>query len=406
MTLLAAALLLQAPPQETKAPFPYVRGQAYHVLPGTTSEESGYFSLCEGLDGRVYVGTAKYGENSFLVEFDPRSGKQRIVLDTNQVCGASGKGYASQAKLHTRNFVAPSGKIYVGSKQGYAKKGDTSEYPGGFAMVYDPASGKGENLGMPYAGQGVIDIVADESRGLVYVVTCEDQHWMLGDLKTRRYRELGPMLTRYAMTLLDRDGRAYALTRDFRLARYDPRDGKVAVEDVVVDGEVWKRPNDSAIPTWVLAPDGFTAYLILMNDARLVRIDLREPSKAKRLGTMVEGRHPDSRCALSLGPDGKVYAVVRVDNQTGFGSGYLHRLARYDPGTGTTRDLGVLAVKNPDFYDFSAQKPWSHGFHRLPDGTLTPLHAHMALVVARDGTAYVTVLYPYTLLKIEPGELR
>jgi len=28
-------------------------------------------------------------------------------------------GYAAQSKIHTRNFVGPSGKIYVGSKQGY-----------------------------------------------------------------------------------------------------------------------------------------------------------------------------------------------------------------------------------------------------------------------------------------------
>ncbi|HLF92184.1 MAG TPA: hypothetical protein VJB14_01885 [Planctomycetota bacterium] len=399
MRLLLAAALLFA--QEQKPPFPIVWATAHHVLPETTSEESGYFSLSEGLDGKIYVGSAKYGENSFLVEFDPKTGKQRVVLDTNQVCGLSAKGYASQAKLHTRNFVAPSGKIYVGSKQGYPKKGDTSEYPGGYAMVYDPATGKSENLGMPFPKQGVIDTVGDEARGLLYVVTCEDQHWMVGDLKTRTYRELGPMLTPYAMTLVDPQGRAHAITKDFKLATYDPATGQAAVQDVVVDGEVWTRPNGSSIPTWQLAADGRTAYLILMNDARLVRIDL-PTGKAARLGTMVRGEHPDSRCGLTIAPDGFVWAVVRVDNKTGFGGGYLHRLARYDPRSGAIDDLGVIAVKNPDFYDFAAKKPWSHGFHKLPDGTLTILHVHMALIVARDGRIYVTTIYPFTLLKIEP----
>ena len=306
MRLLLAAALLFA--QEQKPPFPIVWATAHHVLPETTSEESGYFSLSEGLDGKIYVGSAKYGENSFLVEFDPKTGKQRVVLDTNQVCGLSAKGYASQAKLHTRNFVAPSGKIYVGSKQGYPKKGDTSEYPGGYAMVYDPATGKSENLGMPFPKQGVIDTVGDEARGLLYVVTCEDQHWMVGDLKTRTYRELGPMLTPYAMTLVDPQGRAHAITKDFKLATYDPATGQAAVQDVVVDGEVWTRPNGSSIPTWQLAADGRTAYLILMNDARLVRIDL-PTGKAARLGTMVRGEHPDSRCGLTIAPDGFVWAV-------------------------------------------------------------------------------------------------
>lgn len=401
--MIAALLLFAALAQDPKPPFDYVWGEAAHILPETHSDESGYFSLSEGIDGRIYVGTAKYGENAYLVEFEPRSGGQRVVLDTNAVCGLSAKGYAAQAKLHTRNFVAPSGRIYVGSKQGYRKKGDESEYPGGYAMVYDPFTGKTENLGMPFPGQGVIDIVADESRGTAYVVTCEDQHWMALDLKSRKSRELGPMLTPYAATLLDPQGRAYAITKDFKLAVYDPAADKTSVQDILVDGEPWTRPNASSIPTWQLAADGRTAYLVLMNDARLIRIDLREPSKAVRVGTMVEGPHPDTRSALTIAPDGRVWALIRVDNKTGFGSGYLHHLAVYDPASGRITDRGVIAVKNPDFYDFAAKKPWSHGYHRLPDGTLTPLHAHMGLLAARDGSIFATIIYPFTLLRIPPA---
>ncbi len=399
------ALLLLLAVQDPKRPFELVPATAHHVLPETTSEESGYFSLSEGPGGKIHVGTAKYGENSFLVEFDPAGGKQRIVLDVHKTCGLDAKGYAAQAKLHTRNFVGPSGRVYVGSKQGYAKKGDESKYPGGYVLVYDPATDRAENLGMPYPEQGVIDVVADEARGLLYVVTCEDQHWMLRE-KSGKYRELGPMLTPYATTLVDRRGRAHAITKDFKLATYDPSTDKVAVADLRVDGALWTRASNSAIPTWQLAADGRTAYLILMNDARLVRIDLEEPSGAVRLGTMVQGRNPDSRSALSIAPDGVVYAVVRVDNQTGFGGGYLHHLARYDPRRSRIEDLGVLAVRNPDFYDFAAKKPWSHGFHRLPDGTLTPMHAHMGLLAARDGSLYVTIIYPFTLLRIDAKDVK
>jgi len=397
-----ALLLALLPAQDKKPPFDYVWGEATHILPETTSEESGYFSLCEGIDGRIYVGTAKYGENCYLVEFEPRTGKQRIVLDTNAVCGLTAKGYAAQAKLHTRNFVGPSGKIYVGSKQGYRKKGDPSDYPGGYVMVYDPFTEKAENLGMPYKGEGVIDVVADEARAGAYVVTCEDQHWMRLDLKTKQYRELGPMLTPYAATLLDPQGRAHAITREFKLAVYDPAADKVTIQDIVVDGEVWTRPNPNSIPTWQLSADGRTAYVVLMNDARLIRLDLRDPAASKRIGTLAQGLHPDSRSALTIAPDGRVGALVRVDNQTGFGAGYVHHLAVYDPASDRIEDRGVLAIRNPDFYDFAAKKPYSHGFHRLPDGTLTLLHVHMALLAARDGSLYATTIYPFTLIRIPP----
>jgi len=62
-------------------------------------------------------------------------------------------------------------------------------------------------------------------------------------------------------------------------------------------------------------------------------------------------------------------------------------------------------VKNPKFFEFNpvnGKKPaWSHGYHTLPDGTMTPLHNHMALIATRDNTLYATIIYPFTLLKID-----
>lgn len=391
-----------------KTPFEYVWGTAHHVLPQTHSEESGYFSLCEGNDGRIFIGTSKYNHNAYLVEFDPVTEKQRIVVDAHKVCGLTAKGYAAQAKFHTRNYVGPSGVIYLGTKQGYAKKGDDSEYPGGYLITYDPRNDTARNLGMPYEKQGIADVVADESRGLIYVVTCEDQHWMLYDTKTKKFTELGPMLTPYATTLMDGDGKAHALTKDFQLATYDPQTKKVTRRPIGISGRTFTRESRSAIPTWNLDADGRTAWLILMNDAHLLSIDLS--SKGKKVkgtnhGLMLKGEKPDSRSALTIAPDGRIYTLISVRNTTRFGKGKLHHLCRYDPKKRKHEDLGVLAVKNPDFFDFKPadgkKPPWSHGYHTLPDGTMTPLHNHMALIATRDNTLYATIIYPFTLLKID-----
>ncbi len=147
-------------PQPAAAPFPYVWAKAFYIPPETTTEESGYFSLCEGRNGKIYVGTAAYGRNSYLVEFDPATEKMRIVLDTHKLVGLplTPTGYAAQSKIHTRNFVGLSGKVYVGSKQGYPTQAENEAlkrgeklpvYRGGYVMVYDPATDTAENLGMP-----------------------------------------------------------------------------------------------------------------------------------------------------------------------------------------------------------------------------------------------------------------
>jgi hypothetical protein len=359
----------------------------------------------------------------------------RIVLDTHKLVGLplEPTGYAAQSKIHTRNFVGPSGTIYVGSKQGYptAKEKETGKvatYRGGYVMTYDPATGKAANLGMPLPlgdarlpagakeGEGIIDVTADEARGLLYVITCEHQHWMLLDTKhsEKGYRDLGPTLRDQPNTLIDRQGRATAITRDYRVARYDPAADKVSVDALLVDGKPFAEVvgPDAVHPDWRLAADGRTAYLQLLNDLRLFEVDLGgkagEPVPARSLGKRLEGKHPDSRGSISIAPDGRVYSALRIDNETGFGTGCLHHLVRYDPRSRRMADLGVFAVRNPDFFDFKgpqARNPDGslrprHGYHTLPDGTLTPLYVIMALVVARDGTVYATTIYPFTLLRI------
>lgn len=401
-------------------PFRYVWSTAYHILPETHNDESGYFSLCEGHNGKMYVGTAKYSHNAFLVEFDPKTEKQRIVVDVNRVCGLDVKGptFAAQAKIHTRNYVGPSGVIYVGSKQGYRRgKDDTADYPGGYVMTYDPATDKAECHGMPFKGEGVNDVTADETRGLIYVVTCEDHHWVIYDMKAKKYREpdANLRLTPYAQTLIDANGRAVVVTRDFKIARYDPATDKLTVHSIASSGKLVGTADDKLGPAcWAVTADGSAAYLIRMSDSTLFRLDLTAAGDAvpcADLGRLIEGKNYDSRGSLIVGHDGNVYALMRVDNVTGFGKGYLHHLVSYDPKAKIMRDHGVLGVRNPDFFDFGPgkdgkPKPWTHGYHKLPDGTLTPLHVHMALYMAKDGTLYATSIYPFTLLKITPKDYK
>jgi hypothetical protein len=433
--LLLAQAAVRADGQPAAASLHYLSAKAYHIPPETTTEESGYFALCEGKNGRIYIGTAAYGRNSYLVEFDPATETMRVVLDTHKLVGLplEPTGYAAQSKIHTRMFVGPSGRIYLGSKQGYPtgqekKTGKVATYRGGYVMTYDPGTSKAVNLGMPLPlgdqrlpadateGEGVIDVVADEGRGLIYIITCEHQHWMLFDTNhpDKGYRQLGPILRDQPNTLIDGQGRATAITKDYQVARYNPADDKVTVDPLRVDGKPFADVvgPKGVHPDWRLAADGRTSYLQLLNDLRLFQIDLGGPAgkpvPARSLGNRLEGKHPDSRGSISMGPDGRVYSAVRIDNETGFGTGYLHHLVRYDPRTHQMADLGVIAVKNPNFFDFKgpqAKNPDGslrprHGFHTLPDGTLTPLHVIMALIVARDGTLYATTIYPFTLLRI------
>jgi hypothetical protein len=344
------------------------------------------------------------------------------VIDTIRVTGATAKGYAAQSKIHTKNFVGPSGKVYVGSKEGYPTAQETAghdiaPYPGGYVMVYDPKTDRAESLGMPYPGQGVGDVVADEPRGLIYVVTCEDEYWMTYDVQSRRYRWLGPQLFDYASTLVDAKGRGNAITNDFRLARWDPAAQTLSVQEIVADGKKIEPPEykdrTGWIPSWCLTPDRSTAYLVRMSHPELFRLDLTsdsdKPVTAALVGRLSAGKGFDCRSGIALGPDGRVYAACAFLNDTGFGNGYqLDHVLRFDPATKQVEDLGVLKVDNKGFFDFSPgpdgkPKPFTHGYQTLPDGVLTPQYQPLGAIVAHDGTMYVLILCPYTLLRVAPA---
>jgi hypothetical protein len=407
LTLSLAGALLAAP---SKAAEPWLLGKATKLPSDLTNQESGYFSIVEGRNGRVYVGTAKYGANAYLVEYDPKTGALKSVLDVMAVIGSKATGFAAQAKLHTRNNVGQSGTIYVGSKQGYPEKGETRDlYKGGYVLTYDPTSGKCEHYGIPKAGHGVISVTPDESRHLVYVSTCSDDrpidhtHFMILDLKTKQYRDLGDMEHAYAFIVLDDKGRALHPKRGGTVARYDPDAGKMEVLKVTVEGKPAPAEitKDGAILNWETSPDRKTLYAVEMSTNQLFSFDLTaagDTLPGKSLGSLLPEKKTDCR-AMCVGPDGTVWAAVTVHGDADGPKLYLVSRA---PG-GVVRDRGRIGVANPDFTTFAGAdgkpKPWHHTMTKAKDGTLAPWQP-MGVCASRDAV-YVMTIAPFTLLRFD-----
>src|SRR2546423_5021764 len=107
-------------------------------------------------------------------------------------------------------------------------------------------------------GGGVIGGRGGEARRLIYVITCEEQHWMLYDVKTKRFRELGPILRDQPNTLIDAQGRGTAITVDYKVARYDPKTDKVSIDPLLVEGQPLEKYLGAkrVHPDWRITPDG------------------------------------------------------------------------------------------------------------------------------------------------------
>jgi hypothetical protein len=417
-------LMAAQPAPDASQPIHWLPVTAYAIPKETAPEGEGYFSIIEGHNRRLYIGTHANSVNSWLVEFDPQSRQMRTVVDAHRAIGTDAKGFAAQAKIHTRNNVGASGKIYFGTKQGYPAKGEQREdYPGGYPMVYDPATGQTKVYPIPVPHQGIISITPDESRGVAYLSTCSDGRpgpgensiFLILDLKTGKYRELIDTHHLYGFIVVDYLGRAYHPLLGGDIARYDPRSDKLERLKQTIDGQSPTVESHLADPkshplNWDISPDGKSLYCVPMKTNQLYAYDLTafgDTLPGSSLGPLVHGAKETDCRAMCVGSAGQVWAAATESSPLRI---RLAHLVSYRPGDKAARDHGSPAIANPDYTvltDSNGKLLRGHGgLFKTPDGTTTTRHVVLGVCQARDGSVYVLALQPYTLLHVAPEALK
>lgn len=421
--LLAAAWMFALLPNGLAADPPrrWIPATAYAVPFETAPEGEGYFSIIEGHNQKLYIGTHANAVNSYLVEFDPQKGQMRVVVDAHQAIGKDLRGFAAQSKIHTRNNVGASGKIYFGTKQGYPTMGEKWEdYPGGYPMVYDPATGETKVYPIPVPHHGIISITPDESRGVAYLSTCSDErpldstHFVILDLATGTYRDLLDCKHMYAFIVVDYKGRAYHPIAGGEIARYDPNSDRLERLRQTIDGAAPTPESMLALPethpiNWDISPDGKTLFAVPMSCNLMFSYDLTAEGNTlpgRTLGPLVpEAKATDCR-ALCVGPTGEAWAAVTSPQPDGV---LLLHLVRYRPGAPAPECLGPVAISNPDYTAFTDAEgkplPFHHGVVKLSDGTVTTRDVNLGICQAKSGAVYMLALCPYTLLEVKPENL-
>lgn len=394
----------------------------------TCTEGEGYFSIIEGHNGRLYIGTHANAVNSWLVEFDPPTNQMKIVVDVHKAIGKDLKGFGSQAKIHTRNNTGASGKIYFGSKQGYPdlKKEKWTDYPGGYPMVYDPKTGETKVYPIPVPHQGINSITPDESRGVAYISTCSDHKpgpgensiFAVLDLKTGKSRNLMDTQHIYGFIVVDYRHRAYHPILGGDIARYDPSSDKLERLKQTIDGKpiteasMLALPDPKTIPmNWDISPDGKTLYCQPMSANRLYSYDLTQTGPTLNghdLGELIPGAKSVDCRAFCVGPTGDAWAAI-TEGGVPEGVSLLH-LVRYHPGDAAPRDLGPVSVSNPDFTEFKGKNGkellYHSGFPKLANGITTSKHVILGVCEGKDGVVNIMAMHPYAVLRVKPADMK
>jgi hypothetical protein len=392
----------------------------------TATEGEGYFSLIEGKNRRLYIGTHANGVNSWLVEFDPSKGADgmKVVVDVHKAIGKDLRCFGSQAKIHTRNTIGESGKIYFGSKQGYpSEKEKREDYPGGYPLVYDPSTGQTRVYPIPVPHEGINSIVPDEPRGVAYVSTCSDgrpgpgenSHFLVLDLDKGTYKNLGDTRHPYGFLTVDYKGRVHHPSLNGEIWRYDRDADQVVKLKQTIDGMPpasetnLTRAGDIPL-NWDLSPDGKTLYSNPMTANKLYAYDLTKSGDVmvgRTVGTLIPGAKEIDCRAMCVGPTGQVWMSITVAQPDGTSQ---HHLVTYKPGDKAPRDLGLVSIRNPEYTDFKdasgKELPFHGGRLKLPNGVTTTRYVTLGVCQGRDGFVNIMMLHPLTILRVPPSSWR
>lgn len=355
-----------------------------YPVPEETHTGTGWTAIEYGLDGKVYVGTAKYAYSGHMVCFDPETKEWKDLIDANAAAREDGKGLNAQSKFHAKLLVDADGVVWAATMVGYVDVGNHAEYgedatgyPGGHLFSYDPNTGVVRDHGILKKQEALMGGSIDTKRRRLYYWSYPKLHLLIYDIEANTVRDLGQMGGGPRYTAIDPKGRVFGMGRFGILWMYDPETDRLY--DLAVQirgGGEYQEPY-----VIIMSADGERIFGSAIKGEHVMEFDLKsidlEAEVPSANGTIVchnvcrsipEPIEPGDQHAGVLGKDGRYYYTNPADGGT--------HLIRYDPQERAIEDLGFITIKGKPELNPSDAPQLAEGACVGPDGTLYMMFIH------------------------------
>jgi hypothetical protein len=367
---------------------------------GTTTDGSGYTAISVGLDGRVYVGSARYGGYAWLLRFDPntRSFFMERVVDMQQLSGERLRGINTQGKIHAIIIVGPDGRIWFATKQAHEIFGTRPEYddyegfPGGHLCYFDPKTGFSRSVGILKKQEGLMAGAIDAQRQKLYYRSEPKNIFLSYDIPTGAVKEHGHVGANCRYMAIDKQGAVYQPGRGDYLSRFDPETGYLEELAVKLEGAghyaapyvIQMGPNGKLYGAGINHPWILEFDVASYKKGPFPEVTVRNVAPAAPPGVPVQDIH-----AGTFGKDGKFYYPLLTTTPLEKGGKALQhlRIMRFDPATKRVETVGIPDVSKLD------ETKVKHTYVRGSQERYRVDHIQ-GMAVGPDGSLYMMDIYP------------
>lgn len=352
-------------------------------LPLIPDGESAITALAMGSEARLYGVTSGNASHLFVQWTSVRSVRPFDFPIDLGVLTANGEVQTGSRAL----IVGPDGSLYAGTLNADGASGHLfrhhpeREVPGQieeftfYNLPFDLSPGNQlEHLGAPVEGEGILALVSDDPRGLIYGLGSHGTlfSYQPGSEKFRSLAKLeGPCFSN--ALICDHDGFVYGSNGEANLFRYKPETELLEILPVTLPcGQGRGYLNAISACTW--GQDG-RVYAGATVDGTLFSLEIDPETKQVKALGLGKPTWSGYIRALTTGHNGKIFGVAGRND-------VFSRLFVYDPKEHALRDLGILEASVP--------RPW---VGQRFDAMTTGVNGEIFLGEA-DRISHLFVYYP------------
>ena len=198
-----------------------------YLLSQFESMDSAYWGMGSAANGIIYFSLCAHLPQKSATSFSFNSVNKKITkLFSLSDTIATENGLMTQGKIHTPIYQGIDGYLYFASHFSYplGKYIPFIKYEGGHLFSLNPKTNEIFDLGIPMPNEGILSMVLDSKRMILYMLTAPSAYFLVYDIQSKHTHNLGRVFEQGSICrslVVDDEGNVYGSLEPNKIFKFN-----------------------------------------------------------------------------------------------------------------------------------------------------------------------------------------